>query len=231
VLQRDVRIFLSHFQDGLTPQAGAFQHIRLVDAEQLFAAAACQFKRGAGDPFDFKDAVALRVVGFRTVCAFPAPVVAEIHAAGQFADKHNVDALGGDRRMQRAGAGQGRMQDSRTQVGIQAQLAAQTQKRAFRSLVARQRVPLRTANGAQQDRVASAAGHDGGGRQGLARRVDRDASGQQLFELEFVAIFCRDGFKDKAGAVGDFRTDTITRDDGDAITSHSDAPYFLRVAM
>jgi hypothetical protein len=60
-------------------------------------------KRDMGDAFDFKAVIDLGIKRFLMLtAAFAAFRLAEVDAAGQFADAQNVEAVGGDIRAQRA---------------------------------------------------------------------------------------------------------------------------------
>ncbi len=96
--------------------------------------------------------------------------------------------------LERGGAGQGREDDGRAQVGVEAEdLAQRQQGAALGLLVRRQGLPLRAADRAEQDGVGRLADIDGGLRQGLPFVVDPGAADIGLGALEghFVAILYR----------------------------------------
>lgn len=224
MLQRHVRVFLPHFQDRLPPQTRAFQDIGLVDAQQAFAAAAGQLEGYAGDPLHLKSTIAFYVECFQSICSISAATVAEIDTAGQFTDDQDVDSLGRDIRMQRAGIGKRLVQDGRSEVGEKAHLGPKAQECFLRTFAARKAVPTRSADRSQKHGIASFAGHDRGGRQGFAGRVDGDAAGQKLLELKIMAVSNGNRFKDGPGAVGNFRTDAVSGDDGQMKSRHERSP-------
>jgi hypothetical protein len=79
--------------------------------------------------------------------------LAEIDAAGQFADEHDVQARD-QLALEAGGVGQGLEAIGRAQVGVDVHRLAQVQQAGFRAQVARGAGPLRAADRAHQHRVA-----------------------------------------------------------------------------
>ena len=78
--------------------------------------------------------------------------LAEINAARQFADDHNIETFD-NLMLERRGCRQSRIANGRTQIGKHFQIFAQTQQACFRTLVVRHAVPLRTAHSPKQHRI------------------------------------------------------------------------------
>ena len=164
--------------DGLAPEPGGLEHVRLVHRGHL-GGARCAARAGAGgvegdpgDPLDLLDRVGAVVVGAVAV----APRVAEVDAAGELAHDQQVGALD-PLAPQRAGVEQRLAGPHRAQVGEQAQALAQAQQ----PLLGPRRVgvgglPLRAADRAEQDRVGLAAGLEHLVGQRRAVGVDRGAA-------------------------------------------------------
>lgn len=100
--------------------------------------------------------------------AFAAFWLAEVDAAGQFANAENVEAVGSDVGAQRAELLQPLVQFGRTQIAEQFEVFTQRQQRtALWLLGGRQVFPFRTTDGAEQDRIRLFASGDGRLRQGV----------------------------------------------------------------
>ena len=179
--------------DRLPPEPGGFQDIGLVDADDLLAALAGRLKRDAGDPLDLHHAVAFGIIGLRAVLAIAAAPLAEVDAAGQLPDHHQVKAVGDDIGPQRAITCQGRVEFCGAQIRIKAQGRPQTEQRLFRAQGCGILVPLWAADGAQQDTVRRQAAVDRLLGQGLPAGVDGAATGKIAGERKFMAEFLADG--------------------------------------
>ena len=125
----DIGIVRRDAMDRLPPEPGGFQDIGLVDADDLLAALAGRLKRDAGDPLDLHHAVAFGIIGLRAVLAIAAAPLAEVDAAGQLPDHHQVKAVGDDIGPQRAITCQGRVEFCGAQIRIKAQGRPQTEQR------------------------------------------------------------------------------------------------------
>ncbi len=78
--------------------------------------------------------------------------LAEIHAAGQLAQDHDVEALD-QLALERGGIRQRRIGHRGAQVGIEAEVLAQAQQAGFRAHLVGHLVPLRAADGTEDHRV------------------------------------------------------------------------------
>jgi hypothetical protein len=117
-------------------------------------AAPGQFEGDAGDALDLAGGVDLGVEArFWPSEILDAARLAEIDAADQFADEHDVQARD-QIALQAGGVGQGFEAIGGAQVGEHVHRLAQAQQAGFRAQVARGARPLRAADGAHQHRVA-----------------------------------------------------------------------------
>ena len=113
--------------DG-APQAAGLQHVGLVHAGHLPTAQAGQLKGAAADALDLQLGVGHPVGGLLSpvlgLITFP---LAEVDAAGELPDHHQVDPFFGCLLFQGAGVRHGWAQDGGAQIGIQAQIPADGQ--------------------------------------------------------------------------------------------------------
>ena len=200
---------MNHF----TPQAGAFQNVCLIDADDVLVPFLCGLESHTCDTLDFHLAVALGVVCLFAVLAFPSATFAEVDAAGQLTHHHDVEALFHDIFPERAVAFQCRVQLCRTQVGEQTQRLTDAQQRLFRAEMRRHLIPLVvtycTAHGAQQDAVACETAVNGLFRQGNAGGINGTAADEVRGAVEGVTVFLADLVENSNSAVYDLRADTV----------------------
>ena len=122
VREFDIRIVAGEVGDGLAPQAGGLQNVRLVHAQEATPALVGRLEADTGDSGD----LALGVnAGVHGSVAMPAFRLAEIQAASQFADDEDVKAAFHEVCSQGAGRRQAGVQDTGAQVGIKAHLLPQ----------------------------------------------------------------------------------------------------------
>ncbi len=155
VLQRDVGIVaVAHGGDHLVPQHARFHHVALVRRAQPPVALARQLEGDAADALDLVGIVDLRVDRPLLPVAEVADLLglAEVHAAGQLAHDHDVEAVH-HLPLQRGGVRQRRIADGGTQVGVKAHVLAQAQQARLGPRIVGHAVPLGAANRAQQHRV------------------------------------------------------------------------------
>ena len=199
---------LRHF---LTPQQPGFHHVGLLDRAELVLTLARQFERDAGDALDFRRGVDLGVdAPALAVGQLLDPArLAEIDAAGQFADDHQVEAAN-DIGLERRCIDQSVEHRRRTQVGEQAEFLAEPEQAGFRPLIEPDVVPLGSADRAEQDGIdAQRVGHrlvadrhailvDGGAADQTVLNVERDFT-PTIHQVDHAAYLAHN-----------FRANTIT---------------------
>ena len=107
--------------------------------------------------------------------------LAEVEAAGELADEEDVDARDAVR-LQRRRAGEGRVHAHRAEVRVEAERLAEPEEALLGAHLGARVVPLRAADGAEQDRVGALAGRERLRRERVARRVDGRAADEVLLE-------------------------------------------------
>ena len=112
---------------GLAPQGRGGQHVGFVHAGQAAVACRGSLEGIAGHAFDFRDAVGGDVARPSLVLLAFDLVLTEINIPGEFADDFEV-AIDQALRAEGRNSSQGRTQSSRSQIDIEAELLAQTQK-------------------------------------------------------------------------------------------------------
>ena len=117
---------------------------------------------------------------------------------------------GHDFRLEGGGVGEFRVQDGRTQVGEEVELLADAQQAAFGALVAGQRIPLGTADGAEEHRVGRPGEGAGGFRERRAGGIHGAAAEQAVLDLEGQTVPAQ-GVEHAQGLLHDFGTDAVTR--------------------
>ena len=140
--------------DDLVPQHARFHDIVLLHRADLVGAGARQLEGDAGDALDLERVVDLRVDAALLAVAQIDDLLglAEIDAAGQFADDQDVEALD-DFRLQRRGGGQRRIADGRAQIGEQRHVLAQAQQPGLGANLVGNTIPFRSADGTKQHRI------------------------------------------------------------------------------
>ncbi len=211
VLQRDLGEFLGvDAGHDLAPQAAGLHDIGLVDRGHLAAPLASGLEGGAGDALDLRHRIFAQVGG----AVGGAGLLAEIDAAGQFAEDDQIDAFD-DLLLQRRTVRHHWRDLQRPQIGEQAHGLADRQQAFLGPALAA--VPFGTADGAQQDRVGGDAGGAGRLWQGLARLVDGGAADQMFGEVEAVAIEVADHRQDVARGARHLRSDAVAGQQDDII--------------
>lgn len=214
--ERHVGVFLGDFDHRLAPEHGIGEHVGFVHAGDVLAAKLGGFERDVGDADDLALFVNhgvddLNVAIGECGAAF---WLAEIHAAGKFADAEHVktafDEVGADR----GRGGQGRVADARTEIGEEAKMLAQGQEcTALGLLIGGEFFPLWPTDGAEKDGVAGLAGGDGFGREGLAHGVDGGTADELVVVFKRDAGAGGDGVEDAEGLGHDFGADAVPRED------------------
>ena len=194
----------------LAPQAAGLHDVGLVDRGHLATTLLGGLEGGAGHPLNLRHGVFAQVGG----AIGGAGLLAEIDAAGQFAEDDQIDALD-DLLLQRRAVRQHRRHLQRPQIGEQAHRLADRQQPLFRTRLAA--IPFRPADGAQQHGVGRDAGGARGLGQWLARFVDGRAADQMLGELEMMTIEVADDPQDVARGPCDLRSDAIAGQQDDVV--------------
>ena len=162
------------------------RHSRLVSSTFILSTLVTReraaSKRGAGDPLDLCHRVLAEVGG----ALGGALLGAEVDPARELADDEQVGALD-DLAAQRAGVEQRGERPDGAQVGVEAEALAQAEQPLLGARRARVgRVPLRPADGGEQDGVGALAGGERLVGQRRAVGVDRGAAERVLLEGEVV---------------------------------------------
>ena len=167
------------------PQHAGVHHVGLLRGEDLVLALAGQFEGDGADAADFRRRVALRVEGLDLAGGvdMAAARLAEVNAAGQFADDHDVEALD-DLGLQRGGIDQRVEHLGRAQVGEEVHLLAQAQQAALGLLAEIGGVPLRAADRTEQHGIGLEGGLHGVVAERHAVLVERGATDQVLGDVE-----------------------------------------------
>ena len=157
-----------HCGHHLVPEHAAFHHVALFHRGDLVAALARELEGHARNALDLVGVVDLRIDGALLAVAEIGDGLrlAEINAAGELAQDHDVEAFD-QFALERRGVGQSRIGHRRAQIGVEREILAQAQKPRFRPHLIRHAVPFRPADRAEQDRV-------GGLRLGHGLVGDRD---------------------------------------------------------
>ena len=167
----------------------------LLRRGHLVASLAREIEGDAADALDLVGVVDLRVDAALLAVAEVADFLglAEIDAAGQFADDDDVEALD-HLRLQRRGAGERGIADRRADVGVEREILAQAQQARLRPHLIGHVGPFRAADRRQQHRVGGLRARHVGVADRLAMRVEGAAADQPLFSLEAcAALFVEEG--------------------------------------
>ncbi len=211
VLELDVRELCAQYSfDRCAPQARSLQHIRLVDGHDALATPLREPARDTRDTSDFLDAIRAQVA--REILG--ATLLAEVDAAGQFADDHDVGAAQ-HLRLERRDVEQCGMNRHRPQVGEQVQPFAQSEQSLLGANLRLRIGPLRSADSPEQHCVGRAARGQRLRRQRGLRFIDRGAANHVLREGEFVAVARRNCLQRAHAFARDFRTDAVAAEDDD----------------
>ena len=219
ILIGHVRILLGQAVHHLPPQAGGLQHVGLVHAGDLFAAHPGQLKGTAANALDLHLGIGHAVGGLNAPVGGLIPLpLAEVHAAGELPDDHQVDALLGGLFLQGAGPGHGGAQGGGAQVRVQAQVLADGQQGGLGPLVRVAGVaPLGTAHRAQQHRIAGPALLRRAVGIGLAHRVDGTAAHHHVCKFKAVAELGTHGLHDLDRLAHHLGADAVAPDQRDLI--------------
>ena len=221
----------------LTPHAGRFQNIALVNARYLVLALASRLKSLACNTLNLVLAVLQHVVSALTlaaVCACALFVVealtlAEVQATGKLANDHHVNAVD-NLGLQCGGICQGVEDLNRTQVGVQAQSLADAQQALFRARSVRVGgVPLRATYRSKQNRIRCVGGIERCLRQRFARCIDGATADKGIFAREVDIVLLAYGIQHLYAFGHDFGADAVTGQRADLIRlGHSEILFQLK---
>ena len=152
--QRDVRIVGGEPRDRLAPEDARVEHVRLVDGRQALAALARRLEAHPRDALDLRHAVVHRVEAFvRARRVAPAAArLPEVDVARELAHDEHVEP-GNDLGLERRRRRELGIEERRPQVREQRQRLADAQEALLGPHLARQRVVLRAADRAHEDRI------------------------------------------------------------------------------
>ena len=227
VVQGDLRVVLGNLFHHASPQAGGVQNVGLVHAGDLLVPLHGHVKSHLGNAADLTLGVHLHVVGGGTHVGLLGAALAEVDAAGELTDHHDVQTAGEDLGLQGRGIGQLLEDDGGTDVGKEAQLLADAQQSTLRTLAAGEVVPLGAAHSAQQDGIGSLADVDGLLGQAAAGGIDGSAAGQHGLGGEGVAELVAHLAHDLHGLLHDVGADAVAGDHSDIVIHVRVLPYCL----
>ena len=175
------------------------------------------FEGDVGDAFDFGLFVDHGIDGGHFAIDEGAAFgLAEVDAAGEFADAEDVEAAGDEFVFDWAGVGEGGVADAGSEIGEEAEVLAEWEEgSAFRLFGWGHGFPFRAADGAEEDGGGGFAGGDGFVGEGFAGGVDGGAADELVVEGEGEAVFLAGGFEDGEGSVHDFGADAVAGEDCD----------------
>ena len=221
VVEFDVGVFfVMDADDGAAPEAGCGEDVGFVYAGDVVLSFSGCFEGKSCDAFDFGDGVVFEVpCSFVAVMDFGFAAVAEVDAADEFSDDHDVGAFG-DFGFQRRVVDHGVGDADGTEVDVESELFPKAQDGFFGTEVGCEVVPLVSSYGAEEDGVGFAAGFDGffGKRESCV--VVGGAACFFPFELEADFIDFIDFLEDADGFFRDFLPYPVARDDCDFLCHH-----------
>ncbi len=182
----DVRIAFGNAVHDASEQPRSLEHVGLVHAHQLSAAAQRRFERYARDALDFVLGVALRVERHPALRSLLHALFSEVDAAGQLADHQDVESFAGDLFPERTRPCQLGVQRRGPEVRKEPQLLAELQHSLFRALFPRQMVELGAAHRTEQHGIRRFARLKRLVRQAVARRCNGSSSGEVFADLQLL---------------------------------------------
>ncbi len=207
MLEPDVRVVARDLRDGLPPQLGHFEDVRLVHRCDEPPAAPRGVERDARDALDLGGGIRQRVD--RALPVTPSRL-SIVEPARQLAHDEQIDAaqpVGFERRA----AQQRRMNGHRPQVGIHFQQLAQREQAGLGAQLARRTIERGISYRAEQHGIAV---RNGGARHGWQRIVGR-CDGRRTHgegrEREAKVELFADRLERAHGLRGHFRPDPVAR--------------------
>ena len=218
-----------HLGDHLAPQHAGLHDVALLHRGDFVAPRPRQLEGDAGDALDLVGVVDLGVDGALLAVAEIGDGLrlAEIHPAGQFAQDDDVEPFH-DFALEARGVGERRIADGRPDVGKQAKVLAQAQEPRLRPRLVRHAVPLRPADGAEDDGVGRMRLRHGffgdGDLMGLVAR----AADQLLLGFEIRDAGLGEEAEEPFHLGHHFRTDAVAGEKEELVRGHEGR---LRVAQ
>jgi hypothetical protein len=187
---------------------GAFEHVGLVHGSYFFAAGPGGFEGPFGNAFHLVAGVDHRVEG-RVAVVAPFAGLAEVHVAGEFAEKQDVGAAQ-DFGLDAGGVEQFVEELDGPQVGVQAEFLAHPQQALLGTHFRRGVVVVAgVAHGPEEDGVGGPHLFEGFVGQRVAGRLDGRVADQGVVEGKGVVVFPADGFEHFPAPGGYFRADAV----------------------
>ena len=216
MVELNIRIVLvMDLDDGASPEAGGRKDIGFVDTCQVTMTLAGRFHGETGDAVDFRHRVVFQIPGsFCAVMDLGFTAVAEVNAANELTDDHDVGAFG-NFRFQRRILDHGVLDLHGTEVYIKAKRFSQAENGFFRTERRLQVIPLIAADSAEEDGVCLLAGINGILRQRFTEFVVGCAACIFPFIGKADLVNVIDLLQDFDSRIGDLCTDAVTRDDND----------------
>ena len=224
VFEGDVGVIGREFFGDFAPHAGGVEDVGLVDGGEQAAAGAGGLEAEADDPLDLLLAVGERVHRVALSVLPPAALrLAEVDAAGEFAQHDHVDLFDGFA-LERGAVGEEGEHLHRADVGEEAEALAQAEDGLLGAHGGGRVVPFGAADGAEEDGVLRAAHFQGFVAQGDAVGVDCGAADGVFAVFEGVVEAPADGGQHAHRFADHFGSDSVARQQRDAEVRHLVSP-------
>ncbi len=221
VVHGDLGVVGGDFVRGFTPEDGSGEDVGFIDGGEAFVAAHGGFEGDVEDVFNLGFLVDHGVKGDGFAIAFFAALgIAEVDAAGEFADTEDIEAIRDEFVFDGGGVGEGGETGAGTEVGEEAEVFPQRKKGTPLGLdLGGEIFPFGTTDGAEEDGISLFTGFDGflwegglvGG--GIESGATDEMGGTGDLEIEFGS----DCVEDFEGNVHDFWSDAVAWKDGDGV--------------
>ena len=221
MLQLYLGVVLCYFLNDLSPQSGAVEDVRLVNARYLLAALHCYVESLDRYAADLLFVVAEGVDCGHNAVDLAGAALAEIQTSGKLAHYEHVKALLAYLGLERACRSKLAEQKAGAQVREKAQGLANLQQSSLRTEVSRKLVPRRlcgvAADASHQNRVGRLAALNGFVCERNSVCVDGAAAHQKLLVVELMSEFCCDLVQHLHSFSHYLGTDTIALDNCDIL--------------
>ncbi len=200
--------------DGFAPKNGGFEDVGFVDGADAFATGLGGADGDFGDALDFALFINHCVDGLDVAVVEGGGLfrLAEIDAAGEFADADDVDAFRDALGFERGGVDEFAVEEAGADVGEEGKVFAEREEGGALGLFfGREFFPFRAADGAEEDGVGGGADFERFWRKRLAVAVDGDAADIGFLVIEAEAVRRRQIVQKLEGHCHDLRTDAISR--------------------
>jgi 3-isopropylmalate/(R)-2-methylmalate dehydratase large subunit len=201
------KIYLEAMEQGLLKifiEAGA-----VVSTPTCGPSLSCCFKGNLCDTFNFHFAVTFCIIGFLAVFSFTSASFAEVDSACEFSYHHKVKAVCNDVRAKRTGILESLVKLGRTKICEKTESGADSEKCLFRTLVARECIPLRAADCTEQNAVACKTAFNSFFRERFACCVNSRTAYKIRREIELVTELLSCLFKYFNCTVNNLRADSV----------------------